>query len=124
MIQGAENIPQRMTQKLKTILDKQWSDSGLVSKYLSVYKLLDPSLSGLVLGSVLCVKTEELAKSTLLELLVKLVISNKIKTQPHVLRSLRTLFKTVTHEEFKASFLPPMSKAMLRNPELVLESFR
>ena len=95
-----------------------------VSKYLSVYKLLDPSLPGLVLGSVLSAKTEDLAKSTLLDLLVKLVISNKIKTQPHVLRSLLPLFKTITHDEFKNSLLPTMSKAMLRNPELVMEAIR
>ena len=124
VIQGAENVPQRMRKKLNANLDKLWSDPDLVSKYLSVYKLLDPSLPGLVLGSVFSAKTEGLAKSSLLELLVKLVITNKIKTQPHVLRSLQTLFKTITHEEFKASMLPPMSKAMLRNPELVLEAFR
>ena len=122
MIQGAENVPQRMKKKLKAILDKQWSDPNHVSKYLSVYKLLDPSLPGLVLGSVLSAKTEDLAKSTLLDLLVKLVISNKIKTQPHVLRSLQPLFKTITHDEFKSSLLPTMSKAMLRNPEMVLSS--
>ena len=108
----------------KAILDKQWSDPNNVSKYLSVYKLLDPSLPGLVLGSVLSAKTEDLAKSTLLDLLVKLVISNKIKTQPHVLRSLQPLFKTITHDEFKNSLLPTMSKAMLRNPELVMEAIR
>ena len=124
MIQGAENVPQRMKKKLKAILDKQWSDPNYVSTYLSVYKLLDPSLPGLVLGSVLSAKTEELAKSTLLDLLVKLVISNKIKTQPHVLRSLQPLFKTITHDEFKNSLLPTMSKAMLRNPELVMEAIR
>ena len=124
MIQGAENVPLRMKKKLKAILDKQWSDPNNVSKYLSVYKLLDPSLPGLVLGSVLSAKTEDLAKSTLLDLLVKLVISNKIKTQPHVLRSLQPLFKTITHDEFKNSLLPTMSKAMLRNPELVMEAIR
>ena len=124
VIQGAENVPQRMKKKLKAILDKQWSDPNNVSKYLSVYKLLDPSLPGLVLGSVLGAKTEDLAKSTLMDLLVKLVISNKIKTQPHVLRSLQPLFKTITHDEFKNSLLPTMSKAMLRNPELVMEAIR
>ena len=124
MIQGAENVPLRMKKKLKAILDKQWSDPNNVSNYLSVYKLLDPSLPGLVLGSVLSAKTEDLAKSTLLDLLVKLVISNKIKTQPHVLRSLLPLFKTITHDEFKNSLLPTMSKAMLRNPELVMEAIR
>ena len=125
VIQGAENVPQTMKNKFKSTLAKQFSEPTLVSKYLAVYKLLDPSLPGLVLGSVFQAWTEELAKTTnLLELLVKLVISNKIKTQPHVLRSLQPLFKTITHDEFKASLLPPMAKAMLRNPELVMEAFR
>ena len=125
VIQGAENVPKTMKNKFKSTLANQFSEPTLVSKYLTVYKLLDPSLPGLVLGSVFQFWTEELAKTTnLLELLVKLVISNKIKTQPHVLRSLQPLFKTITHDEFKASLLPPMMKAMLRNPELVMEAFR
>ena len=102
-----------MRKKLQANLDKLWSDPDLVSKYLSVYKLLDPSLPGLVLGSVFSAKTEGLAKSSLLELLVKLVITNKIKTQPHVLRSLQTLFKTITHEEFSFVSVGSVSHATM-----------
>ena len=83
--------------------------------------MLDPSLNSLVLGSVLLSRSEDL-KPSLIENFIKFVISTKTKAQPHVLRSLQPLLKSLNHDEFKGQILPAMSKAMLRNPELVMES--
>ena len=44
-------IIETMKNKFKSTLANQFSEPTLVSKYLVVYKLLDPSLPGLVLGA-------------------------------------------------------------------------
>ena len=54
--------------------------------------------------------------------MVKLILTSKTKTPTNVLNSLHPLLKTVTHDDFKKTLLPPMLKAMLRNPEMVLQS--
>lgn len=120
VIQGADNVPKRMSKKLETILKLQWASN--LDQYTAAYKLVDPNLPSLVLGSLLLKQVQDL-KPFLIENFVKFVISNKGKTQPHILNSLQPLLKSISHEEFKSTLLPPMLKAMLRNPELVLEAF-
>ena len=115
-----------MRKKYTTILNALWSSPENIAAYAKILKLLDPpTLNSLALGSVFMSMTDhgqDDLKNILLDQLVKLIISNKVKTPTFVLSSLQPLLKTVTHEDFKAKLLPPMLKAMLRNPEMVLSS--
>jgi hypothetical protein len=46
----------------------------------------------------------------------------KVKNLKKFSQSLGPLLKLVSHPELKDQLLPAMTKAMLRNPEIVLES--
>ena len=53
VINGSENVPKRIRKKFEDSLKSLWSSEEKVSNYAKVYKLLDPSLPSLALGSVL-----------------------------------------------------------------------
>lgn len=53
---------------------------------------------------------------------IKVAISCKTKPAVYAIRASDSLLKHVSHEEFKRQLLPAMQKAMLRNPEIILES--
>lgn len=57
----------------------------------------------------------------LLDVFIKVAISCKIKPAVFIIEESQPLLKYITHEEFKKSLLPAMQKAMLRNPEIILE---
>lgn len=48
-------------------------------------------------------------------------MSCKTKPSPAVLKGCYPFLKRVNHEHFKTSLLPALQKAMLRNPEIILE---
>ena len=45
----------------------------------------------------------------------------KVKPAVHIIEESYFLLRHVSHEEFKTHLLPAMQKAMLRNPEIILE---
>ena len=53
VINGSENVPKRIRKKFEDSLKSLWSNEEKVSNYAKIYKLLDPTLSNLALGSVL-----------------------------------------------------------------------
>ena len=120
VLQGLPKLPKRFEAKIKLISNPILSDAKLVDQVSKIFNLLDPSLNSMALGASLMSKLD--LKSMLSDQLIKLVISNKAKTPSHSLLALRPYLKTITHEDFKG-LMPPMLKAMLRNPELVMESF-
>lgn len=114
------------------LLEGIWQSSPLaVDSTLEALKNANQTIQTLVFGSVFLQwlsgkkdnedKVKDL-KSSLLESLIKNIISSKNKTSPFVLKSISPLLKLVTHEELKNSLLPTMTKAMLRNPEIIVES--
>lgn len=56
-----------------------------------------------------------------LEIFVKVAISSKTRPDLSVIRECETLLRLVTVAEFEKLLLPAMLKAMLRNPEIILE---
>jgi hypothetical protein len=57
-----------------------------------------------------------------LEIFIKVAISCKTKPTVYIIKESESLLKHVSHKEFKQQLLPAMQKAMLRNPEIILES--
>lgn len=60
-------------------------------------------------------------KGVLLETFIKVAVSVKIKPAVYIVDESRALLKQLTHDEFKSQLLPAVQKAMLRNPEVILE---
>ena len=52
---------------------------------------------------------------------IKVAVSCKTKPSVYIIKESESLLKHVNHEEFKQHLLPAMQKAMLRNPEIILE---
>ena len=58
-----------------------------------------------------------------LELYVKHVLGCRSKPAYQVLESSKALLRHIEHDQFKTLILPAMEKAMLRNPEIVVEGW-
>lgn len=53
---------------------------------------------------------------------IKLTISCKKKPDLYVVHNAVPLLRRISHDEFKSQLLPALQKAMLRNPEIIIES--
>lgn len=58
----------------------------------------------------------------MLDNFIKNYISVKIRPNPFLIEACKTLLVELTHEDFKNTLLPALQKAMLRNPELIIEA--
>lgn len=58
-----------------------------------------------------------------MDALIKVCISCKKKPDVYVVEAATPLLRKVTHEDFQGLVLPALQKAMLRNPEIIIESF-
>lgn len=56
-----------------------------------------------------------------LELFVKVAVSSKTRPDLSVIHECKTLLRLVTPDEFEKTLLPAIMKAMLRNPEIILQ---
>ncbi|KAF5292015.1 hypothetical protein FQA39_LY14132 [Lamprigera yunnana] len=56
-----------------------------------------------------------------LEIFIKTLVSCKIKPLKSIIKACYPLLKMVNHEQFKGVLLPALLKAMLRNPEIIIE---
>nr|CAD7442358.1 unnamed protein product [Timema bartmani] len=120
----------RNTAKAYKILSTMWkSVKGSEELYSNALTNAEPSAHIVVFGSYLIrylseIKRTELIakyKPSLLDIFIKVAISCKNKPALYIVKESEPLLKHVTHEEFKQFLLPAMQKAMLRNPEIILE---
>nr|CAD7392316.1 unnamed protein product [Timema cristinae] len=120
----------RNTAKAYKILSTMWkSVKGSEELYSNALTSAEPSAHIVVFGSYLIrylsetKRTELIAKykPSLLDIFIKVAISCKNKPALYIVKESEPLLKHVTHEEFKQFLLPAMQKAMLRNPEIILE---
>ncbi|XP_037502518.1 eIF-2-alpha kinase activator GCN1-like [Rhipicephalus sanguineus] len=61
-------------------------------------------------------------KAKFLEVFKTAVLLSKTAAPTHVLEQSRCLLRHATHEDFKEQLVPALQKAMLRNPEIIMES--
>jgi hypothetical protein len=74
-----------------------------------------------VLLTILCCHLSHYQKQ-LVELYTKLVLGSRVSLPRHVVTTVsKLLLKCVTHDSFKEDCLPAIERAMLRNPEIILE---
>lgn len=58
----------------------------------------------------------------MVEIFIKVTISCKKKPDLYIVDVAAPFLRRLTHEEFKSHLLPALQKAMLRNPEIIIES--
>lgn len=106
------------------------SNAAVVDLYVSALQnTKEPSLQNVVLGSYLIQhlvneSNTELVnkfKANLLDMFIKVAVSVKVKPPVYVVDESRALLRQLSHDEFKGQLLPAVQKAMLRNPEVILE---
>ncbi|XP_013411317.1 eIF-2-alpha kinase activator GCN1 [Lingula anatina] len=62
-------------------------------------------------------------KGHFVEQYLKGVLGSRTKPAVHLLESCKEFLRHISHEDFKDKILPAVQKAMLRNPEIVLQAF-
>ncbi|XP_024940665.1 eIF-2-alpha kinase activator GCN1 isoform X2 [Cephus cinctus] len=121
----------KLSEKVYTLFTHEWKlVPAIEEKYIEVLMKLEASNGVIVLASLLTrylveTKKDDLIdklKPSMIEALIKVSISCKKKPELYVVDAAASLLKRVSHEEFKNLLLPALQKAMLRNPEIIIES--
>ncbi|XP_012272971.1 eIF-2-alpha kinase activator GCN1 [Orussus abietinus] len=121
----------KLRDKVYSLLKHQWTVvEGLEDKYADMLTKMEAGNGVIVLTSLLikhlvatdkCAQVEKL-KDGILESFIKVTISCKKKPELYVVDAAVPLLRRVSHDDFKSHLLPALQKAMLRNPEIIIES--
>lgn len=118
-----------LNKKAKRKMNYLWKQVKLES-YVEVLNGMEPSCSVLLTWCFLIgfLDTQKLRdaihghKAKFLEVFKVAVLTSKTAAPTHILDHSRSLLRHATHEDFKEQLLPALQKAMLRNPEIIMES--
>nr|XP_012138451.1 PREDICTED: translational activator GCN1 isoform X2 [Megachile rotundata] len=125
------SMDKKLTEKVYILLAHQWStvkDIDII--YLETLTKLEVGNGVIVLASLLArylvnAKKSELIgklKVDIIDVFIKVAISCKKKPDLYVVHNAAPLLRRISHDEFKNQLLPALQKAMLRNPEIIIES--
>ncbi|KAJ8872924.1 hypothetical protein PR048_026540 [Dryococelus australis] len=121
----------RICSKAYRLLSKTWrAVKGCEELYGNALSSAEPGSQVVVFGSYLLQYLTETKKAdlinkykpVLLDTFIKVVVSSKQKPAVYMIKESRVLLRHVTHDDFRQQLLPAMRKAMLRNPEVILEA--
>jgi hypothetical protein len=116
--------------KAFNLLNNSWNSVGESEKlYLETLKGLEQTQYVVVLAASLAKRLTSINKAnllddyleSLLETFIKKFVSCKTRPLPNVIIASYPLLKQVNHDLFKKNLWPSLQKAMLRNPEIILE---
>ncbi|RZC38970.1 translational activator GCN1-like, partial [Asbolus verrucosus] len=125
----AAGIEKRST-KAFNLLNNSWNTVPESEKlYLEKLKQIEQTQYVVVIAACLAKRLSLINKSdllkeyldSLLEIFIKNFVSCKTRPLPEVIIATYPLLKQLTHELFKKNLWPSLQKAMLRNPEIILE---
>ncbi|XP_025837277.1 eIF-2-alpha kinase activator GCN1 [Agrilus planipennis] len=130
--QGA--VPLLMDIFIKTVVSSKlfniWKTiPNLIQLYMEQLQKLDQCQQVAVLGSVMikyCISNDKKetfqgAVPLLMDIFIKTVVSSKIKPLKEIVIGCYPLLQILSHDQFKSILLPALQKAMLRNPEVIIE---
>nr|XP_031848654.1 eIF-2-alpha kinase activator GCN1 isoform X2 [Nomia melanderi] len=121
----------KLADKVYTLLAHQWSSiKNIETSYVETLAKLEVGNGVIVLASLLTkylvnAKKSELVGKLKLHIIdgfIKATISCKKKPDLYVVDTAVPLLRRINHDEFKSQLLPALQKAMLRNPEIIIES--
>ncbi|XP_076367337.1 lethal (3) 80Fj isoform X2 [Tachypleus tridentatus] len=108
-----------------------WNENpSSITHYLEILETCEPAVNILIIWGTL-VKYLTGSKSSVtitkhkkqfLELFTKIILGSKTKPSLFALEHSRYLLRQVSHDDFKELLLPALQKAMLRNPEVILQT--
>ncbi|CAG9865117.1 unnamed protein product [Phyllotreta striolata] len=124
---GASNTKRRA--KAASLMDKSLSDVPDSEKmYLDIIKNLEQTEHTIVLASLI---VERLSKNKidllnlyidqLVDTFIKKFISCKVRPSPNIVLACYPLLRQINQDIFGKTVVPALQKAMLRNPEVILE---
>ncbi|XP_050410272.2 eIF-2-alpha kinase activator GCN1 [Patella vulgata] len=122
-----KSINKSTYRKLQTL----WSqDASFTEKYAMIVQEKEPAIITICCCSLLLkyfysIKNQEAVKKykvPFIEIYVKQVLASRTNNQRHVLSWSIEILRHCSHDDFKSQILPTTQKAMLRNPETIMES--
>lgn len=127
-----ESTNEKVTEKAYSVLKCYWSKHGdeVVKSYLDRFIAMEPAHNVITfISAILLYYRDEKSENSFLESnkikildhFVKGLITVKAKPNRHHITACKILLEAVTKDEVKTVLLPAMQRAMLRNPEIVLE---
>lgn len=127
-----QSTNEKVTEKAYSVLKSYWLKLGddVVKAYFAKFIAMEPAHNVITFISALLrfnrdEKSEnsllETNKASILDHFVKGLITVKAKPNCHHITACKILLEAVTKDEVKATLLPAMQRAILRNPEIVLE---
>lgn len=120
----------KLSQKAYELLETCWKSSEVVDDYAENLLKMEPAPNViLLLAAVIRFSdTHRLDedfllknKSKVLEHFIKGLITVKTKPNVYYFTVCQNILQAITKEEFKSSILPALQRAMLRNPEIILQ---
>ena len=121
----------KLAEKVYVLLAYGWSSvENIEIVYLDTLTKLEVGNGVIVLASLLTrylvsTKKSDLVgklKTNVVDFFIKVAISCKRKPDLYVVDTAVPLLRRISHDEFKSQLLPALQKAMLRNPEIIIES--
>ncbi|XP_008548705.1 eIF-2-alpha kinase activator GCN1 [Microplitis demolitor] len=120
-----------LSEKVYKLLSHLWKSTENAEEiYISNLSKMEPTngvivLSSLLIKHLVAVKKEELIdpfKNSIIEGFIKIAISCKKKPELFVVDAAAPFLRRLSHDDFKNQVLPALQKAMLRNPEIIIDS--
>ncbi|GAB1860935.1 Translational activator GCN1 [Camponotus japonicus] len=125
------SVDKKLANKVYTLFAHEWAAiKNIEVIYVENLTKLELGNGVIILASLLmkylvAAKRHDLVeqlKINMIDIFIKVTISCKKKPDLYVVDVAVPLLRRVTHEEFKTQLLPALQKAMLRNPEIIIES--
>lgn len=122
----------KLQKKVNMLFTYQWNTikQDIEEKYTSVLTVAEASegvvaLAGLLTTHLISTKKNELVeklKTGILSTFLKVCVSCKKKPDLYIIDAAVPFLNQISHDDFKTQLLPALQKAMLRNPEIIIET--
>jgi hypothetical protein len=122
----------KLNNKTSSLMTYEWNavKDNIEDKYVDILISVEASegvvvLSGILttyLGASKKVDLIEKLKASVLNSFMKVCVSCKKKPDLYVIEAAVPFLKRLSHDDFKNQLLPALQKAMLRNPEIIIEA--
>ncbi|XP_014216178.1 eIF-2-alpha kinase activator GCN1 [Copidosoma floridanum] len=122
----------KLKKKVESLFTYEWNkvEKDVEEKYVNVLINAEASeglvaLAGLLTTYLIAAKKNELSdklKIGILDTFLKVCVSCKKKPNLYIIDAAIPFLKQISHDDFKNQLLPALQKAMLRNPEIIIET--
>lgn len=122
----------KLTKKVELLFSHQWKTvkNNIEEKYVDVLIAAEPNegvvaLAGLLTTYLIASDKADLIeklKTSILGTFMKVCVSCKKKPDLYIIDAATPFLKRISHDDFKNQLLPALQKAMLRNPEIIIET--